>query len=270
MSSQAKYHEGERPLFVARPLFTWKRFDDKVHDLSTTIERCPPESSPLSQLPVELREQIYSYIFHDHINNQYCKDFHLGLGNLGCRCGKGLSRSNYLLYNETRQRYYRCARFVFTTPEACKRFLGIGRITKFMGNLSIAYREEYAQSSLLRPIFNDLVFSSCLQSLHIRIKMDEQSLGRRPPPIYLSKLDCTLKAELYDLSLRPVRHPLADLKCVRHLVVQGQPGIEIEEAIFQLICKIENLARKEGKTLRTKAQWRPAFGEWFYEVKIIE
>ncbi|KUJ23529.1 uncharacterized protein LY89DRAFT_680269 [Mollisia scopiformis] len=139
-----------------------------------------------------------------------------------------------------------------------------------MGNLSIAYKDEYAESSLLRPIFKELVFSSSLESLHLRIKEDPL-LRRRPlPPIYMPTVDKALQAQKYDLLLRPSRHPLSDLKCLRALVVQGQPQHEIEEALLKLNFKIEDLAKKEGKSLLTKCQWRPAFGEWFYEIKIID
>lgn len=242
--------------------------DSKVHDLDPTIERSAPEASPLSNLPFELRQEIYLYIFHDHTNNQYCEDFHLKLGNLGCRCGRGLSRVNYFFYNETRARYYQCARFVFTKPEACKNFLDIGSITKSLGNLSITYKDEYSQASLLRGIFNDIAYSPCLHSLHLRIIAND---ARFPfLPVYMPRADKRGNAEMYDLSLRSVKHPLGDLRCARHLIVQGQPGAEIEEALFQLTIKIRELAEREGKRLQIKSQWRPAFGEWFYEIQIIE
>ncbi|KAE8440572.1 hypothetical protein EG329_007230 [Mollisiaceae sp. DMI_Dod_QoI] len=245
-------------------------FDKKVHDFDTTIKRSPPESSPLSNLPSELREQIYGLVFHDYTSSQYCKDPHIGLGNRGCRCGKGLSLANYLFYNETRALYYQCARFVFTRPEACDRFVSLGWITKYIGNLSIAYNEEYLQQSLLRPIFNDLIYSSSLQTLHLRITNNENLLYRRAPPTYMPTVDKTWKAMKYDISMRPVRHPLATLRCLRSLTVQGNPGIEIEEAIHKLSLRIENLAKEERNAVQTKGLWRSEFYEWFYEIKIVE
>ncbi|CZR51542.1 uncharacterized protein PAC_01419 [Phialocephala subalpina] len=243
---------------------------DRIHDLDTTVERSPLESAPLSNLPFELRDQIYGYIFHDHTNAKECKGFHLGLGNLGCRCGKGLSLANYLFYNETRARYYRCARFVFTRPEACKKFLSIGRITKFMGNLSIAYKDEYEESWLLRLIFNDLINSSSLQTLHIRVKDSDATPRRRRPPTYMPSEDKAWKAMKYDMTMRPERHPLAKLNCLRSLVIQGQPGAEVEEAIHKLSLKVETIAKYERKALQTKAKYNSTFYEWFYEVKIID
>lgn len=243
--------------------------DSKVHDLDPTIERSDPEISPLSNLPYETRQEIYLYIFHNNIDNKYCEEIHPGLGNLGCRCGKGLSRTNYFFYNETRARYYQCARFVFTNPTACKRFLGISRITKSMGNLSITYKDEYSQASLLRGIFNDLVYSRCLQTLHMRVRAN-QTWRTPSSPVYMASFNKSWDAEVYDLSLRPVKHPLGDLKYLRHLVVQGQPGTEIEEALFQLTCKVQHLGEREGKNLHSKGEWHRAFGEWFYEIQIID
>lgn len=244
--------------------------DDRIHDFDINVERSLIESSPLSNLPFELREQIYCYIFHDHSNAKDCNDFHLGLGNLGCRCGKGLSLVNYLFYEETRARYYQCARFVFTRPEGCKKFLSIGRITKFVGNLSIAYKDEYEELRLLRPIFNDLIKSSSLQTLHLRVKDSDDTARRRMPPTYMPSEDRAWKALKYDISMRPERHPLAKLNYLRSLVIQGQPGAEVEEAIHKLSLKIETMAKNERKALQTKTKWNSTFFEWFFEVKIIE
>lgn len=237
-----------------------RAIDNRFHDLDITVKRSL-ESSSLSNLPFELREQIYSYIFHDHTNAKECKDFHLGLGNLGCRCGKGLSLANSLFYSETRARYYQCARFVFTRPEACRKFLSIGLITKSVGNLSIAYKDEYSESSLLRPIFDDLINSSSLQTLHLRVKDSEDMTRRRMPPAYMPSEDWAWRARKYDISMRPERHPLAKLNHLRSLVIQGEPGAEIEEAVHKLSLKIEAMARNEMKTLSTKTKWNPVFYE---------
>jgi hypothetical protein len=253
---------------------TYATEDHKVHDLDMNIERSPSKLSPLSNLPLELQELIYGYIFHDYTSDHNCKHFYTRVNNLGCRCGRGLSCVNYFFYNETRARYYQGARFVFQNPDMCQRFLGIGRITKNLGHLSIAYTDNYAESSLLRPIFNDLLFFSCLKSLHLQVNRDGYSGSTFFPllPIYGAMIDPhpSLKAELYDLSMRPITHPIGGLKFVRKLVVHGQPNHEIEEAVLQLIFNIEKLAKKEGKIVQTECRGQTLFGEWLYEMKIVD
>jgi len=232
------------------------------------------EANPLLSLPTELRQEIYGWIFHDqHGSNVPCNIFNLQRGNIGCRCGDGLSRTNRQLYNETRPHFYNCARFVFMTPIACKKFLeSIGSRADWMGSLKVSYTDNYFEPFLFRNIFRSFGPDSNLRYLSLQVAPRKRSLLEdHPLPMYLPSSQIAFPAEFYDLSLRPGKHPLVELNSIRSLTVVGHPEIgEMEEAILHLSLKMEKKAREEGKYAKKVEELHVGFREWFYSIEIID
>jgi hypothetical protein len=246
------------------------------HDLTVefsalSIYRATPPC--LLTLPLELRQTIYKYVFHTDPNDRDCYHaFSMQLGDLGCRCGKGLSISNSQLYNETRARFYSCARFVFKTPNSCSNFLSrIGEHSVNVGTLAITYRDVYAQSYLLRDIFSKVKNTTNLRNLELYIDHHSMPDSLGNSPIYLPSSQKAAPAAFYDTSWRPTNHPLAELRCLRSLTVVGSPASgEVEEAIFKVRLNMETFGKKERKAVRQSEEWRAGFSEWAYTIEITD
>ena len=178
--------------------------------------------------------------------------------------------TNRQLYDETRVLFYNCARFVFQNPKSCINFLTrIGEHSMHLSTLAITYRDVYAQSFLLRDVFNKLKNTTKLRNLELYIDHHSlpDSLGNSP--IYLPSSQKAAPAAFYDMSWRPTKHPLAELRSLRNLTVVGSPASgEIEEAIFKVRLGMEAYGRKEKKAVRQTEEWRAGFWEWAYTIEI--
>jgi hypothetical protein len=71
--------------------------------------------SPISQLPPELRENIYSNLLHEE-HYEPCSKVLLGLDNAACLCGRRLSLTTRFFCNKLRRRTYKCMTFIFNKP----------------------------------------------------------------------------------------------------------------------------------------------------------
>jgi hypothetical protein len=82
-------------------------------------------------------------------------------------------------------------------------------------------------------------------------------------------------AAVYDVSLRVSKHPIATMKNLRKLTVEGYPQSDIEEAIFKASKNIADLGLREGKSVK---RWerendrtdRYAVDDWIYGIEIVE
>ena len=228
--------------------------------------------SPLLLLPSELRQEIYTQIFHEwHGDDLPCNIFLEGRGNVGCWCGNGLSLANHQLYNETRHVFYRCIRLSFMHPVACELFLRkFGKRTEWVTSLKVAFANAPWQAWLFRDIFRYLGPNSNLHYLELRVlSWDLEQF----PPIYSTSLPQPLQqAAKYNLSFRPATHLLAKLRSISSLTVIGHPTGEMEEAIFKLSMEMEERGKNEGKQVEkvdTKIE-EQSLGKspWFYKIQI--
>lgn len=229
--------------------------------------------SPLLNLPIELREEIYKQIFHEcHVDDLPCNTYLEGRGDTGCWCGNGLSLTNHQFYNETRRMFYNCVRLIFLDPVSCERFFRkLGRKAEWVTSLKVTYEDIFSQACLFRDIFRYIGPNSNLRNLVLHVS----SWDTEPdsPPLYFPSLQKSLWAARYDLSLRPARHPLTKLKSIMFLSVIGHPTVEMEEAIFKLSLEMEERARLEGKQLdkvvgKVVGLSPGKTEEWFYVTKI--
>jgi hypothetical protein len=105
------------------------------------------------------------------------------------------------------------------------------------------------------------------------LKTSRSMVIRHTPPIYSLFEELHSPAAVYDMSLRVSRHPLVALKRLRSLAVEGYPDSEIEEAIFKASRNIEELGRREGKTVK---RWEREHGttdasdNWAYSIEIVD
>lgn len=209
-------------------------------------------------LPTELKQQIYDNLFHlpsesarpCEIVDYWTKQ------NTGCRCGENFSMVSRDIYKNTRALFYNCASFVFLTPALCQRFVEtIGRHCLEVGSLEITYTNTVYESSLLQAIFEPLRPSNKLVQLEFDVRAREEEPYQNLP-IYMPRQIAVDAATLWDLELRPMHHPLADLKALRKLTVRGHPGIsEIEEVLFRASKNVERLARSQQRYQRVVATW---------------
>ena len=188
----------------------------------------PPRASLLG-LPLELRFQIYNLIFHtptESIAKRPCeviKFVNPDRGSEGCRCGQNLCVVSIQIYEETREKFYNCAAFIIPSPTACSKFMeAIGHLYLEVGALDITYTNSVSESSLLQDIFEPLRRSTKL--LHLTLNIKSRGGGSVDGcPLYIPIREPTRKAEqdamIWDLSLRPLSHPLADLKSLRRLTI---------------------------------------------------
>ncbi|KAL2069155.1 hypothetical protein VTL71DRAFT_15493 [Oculimacula yallundae] len=211
------------------------------------------EHASLQTLPTELRQQIYGLIFIDHSRGCTCylPEFR------HCRIyrrARGLSQTSRFFYSETRHLYYKCARFAFNSPLACNNFLNIiGSHVEYIGHLKVLFK--WQEIPLLRTLFNKYQLVSGLHTLLLECtsKPVETELKR----IYMPSVQAANPNIMYDIRLRPERHPLSSLNSLQSLTVEGHvESEEIMEAIVKLSLKIEASARKEEreviKTERTR------------------
>lgn len=144
----------------------------------STTPQSPPRTSqpytsasPLLKLPLELRQHIYSLVFHDNPTiDDPCWGTWL---EKGCQCGGGLSATNCQLYSEVRAMVYRYRRFAFSTPERALFFLtqaGENRV-RYIGSFAINWEQKPRS---LRKIIDHLTVCTCLHTLcleacHVRL-----------------------------------------------------------------------------------------------------
>ena len=223
---------------------------------SQTTER--PRASFLG-LPSELREQIYDKVFHPPTHSERASErLDFDDRHSDCRCGEGLLIVSKQVYLETRSRFYNCATFVFSTPMACKAFLGgIGHHSTEVGSLDITYTNNIQESSLLQEIFETLRASTKLTHLLLRIAAGAGEPSR-DMPMYIPRLSTSTYGTIRDNELRPIHHPLANLKALKRLTVLGNPGDrEIEEVLYKASKNVEKLALSLGLRPYMTAIWAP-------------
>ncbi|KAF4630933.1 hypothetical protein G7Y89_g7205 [Cudoniella acicularis] len=232
---------------------------------STTITKVRPESPSLPGIPLEIRLQIYDYIFH--VDSFKCGP----MGIMGCHCGEELSRTNRQIYAECRPLYYNRARFVLRDPTKCIKFLdSIGQNIEHLRDLGLRLKNNYSDSALLRNVFERFPLGSNLRHLQLNIYSNE-GFGREDhvgvsPPLYWPMNREDSSAVAYDLRYRPASHPLAKLRSLHSLTVTGIPGLsEIEESIYRLSLSIDERGRKERNTVFTSNSVAPCTA-WFYRI----
>jgi hypothetical protein len=243
----------------------------------STIERLESDTlSPsieettftLLTLPLELRQYIYDNVFQSGGCNETS----------GCHCGDNLSITNRQLYQETRPLVYRYAKPRFLDIESCIRFLrDIKDNVVYIKSLSIIDWELSSQSYRLADVFRHKGLEG-LQVFKFVVKpwlKSSQRIEHHTPPIYSLFEEKHSPAAVYDASLRVSRHPLAEMKHLRSLAVKGYPQSDIEEAIFKASRNIEELGRKEGKSVKRwemesdRADRNGADG-WAYSIEIVD
>lgn len=226
----------------------------------------------LLSLPLEIRQDIYDYVFHSVRCNETG----------GCHCGDNLSISNRQLYAEARPLVYKHAKPRFLDVESCIRFLrDIKDNVIYIKSISIVDRELSSQSYRLADVFRHKGIEA-LEAFHFVVKpwvdtSRQSSRSRqtdsRTPPVYSWFEEQNSPAAVYDLSLRVSRHPLAAMKHLRKLEVEGYPQGDIEEAIFKASRNIEELGRRQGKSVtRWESNNTDSFGRetWAYGIEIVD
>lgn len=245
----------------------YHNIDDIESNTLAHLIRQPPPT--LLALPLELRHRMYDYVFHS-----------LGC-NTGrsCNCGDNLSITNRQLYQESRPLVYKHAKPRFLDVESCIRFLrDIGDNVVYIKFLSIIDRELSSQSYKLADVFRHKGIEG-LEVFHFVVKprllRSRRIDDNHDPPIYSLFAERHSPAAVYDMSLRVSRHPLAGMKHLRSLTVEGYPQSDIEEAIFQVSSNIGELGRREGKLVKrweresnTVSQYPP--NNWTYSIGIVD
>ena len=228
----------------------------------------------LLKLPLELRQYMYNYIFHSP-----------GCTKSGsCHCGDSLSITNRQLYQEIRPLVYKHSKPRFSDERRCIQFLrDIKGNVAHIRSLSMIAKELSSHSYRLADVFRFPGVEN-LQEFNLTVEpwqtgMDLVSpAGRatsRTPPVYSLFEERRSPATVYDMSLRVSRHPLAAMKHLRKLTVEGHPQSDIEEAIFKASRNIEELGRREGREIkrweREIAHAGPyAAGNWLYGIEIAD
>lgn len=245
-------------------------YNKDFHQLGLTMQpRSTGQSCPtLLFLPLELRKYIYDYIFHSPGCNVKG----------GCHCGDNLSITNRQLYQEARPLVYKHAKPRFLDVESCIRFLrDIKDNVVFINSLSIIDRELSSQSYRLADVFRHPGIEGLREFKFVVMPwlINSRRIEFHPPPVYSLFEERHSPAAVYDMVLRVSRHPLADMKYLRSLTVEGYPQSDVEEAIFKASRNIEELARREGKSVK---RWeresvntdRYAPEGWAYSIEIID
>lgn len=230
----------------------------------------PVSTSPtptLLTLPLELRLHICEYLFQT--DDLGCRKLEF----LGSYCADNISRANIQLFTELRPLRLKFARFVFKNPVSCLRLLEhIGKDTTYLRNIAITFSKAEKERLLFQEIFTKFKDHNQLRDLQLEI-MDEDGskvASSDEAPVYCPSALKQSPALAYDLSLRPSKHPLGNLKFLRSLTVIGHPGTgEIEEALFKLSRMIDGVAKEEGKVLETQQTDLPC-DTWFYRVAVEE
>jgi hypothetical protein len=227
-----------------------------------------PPYPTLLTLPLELRQHIYSYVFH----SLWCNETG------GCHCGDALSTTNRQLYQEIRPLVYKHAKPRFLNVESCIRFLrDIKDNVAYLNSLSIIDRELSSQSYRLADVFRHKGIEGLREFKFVvmpRLKSSRR-IEFHTPPVYSLFEEMHSPAAVYDMSLRVSRHPLAEMKHLRSLTIERYPQSDIEEAIFRVSRNIEELGRREGKSVK---KWergnvstdRYAPEGWAYSIEIID
>ena len=227
-----------------------------------------PPYPTLLTIPLELRQHIYNYVFH----SRWCNETR------GCHCGDALSVTNRQLYQEIRPLVYKHAKPQFLDVESCIRFLrDIKDNVVYLNSLSIIDRELSSQSYRLADVFRHKGIEGLREFKLVIMPWLKNSrwIEFHAPPVYSLFEERHSPAAVYDMSLRVSRHPLAEMKHLRNLTIEGYPQSDIEEAIFKASRNIEELARREGKSVK---RWeresvstdRYAPEGWAYSIEIID
>jgi len=232
-----------------------------------------PHPASLLGLPLELRQAIYSHIFHDLqlpiFHNVESRNLLRGDGH-GCSCGDGISVVNRQLYKETRFLLYGHAKPRFYAVDKAVQFLqdvqdNASYLTHFSVNL-----DGLEAGNMLREIFSNDRLGG-LHELNIYVYSDAHAHSGDKPSWWAT---IQSPAAMYDISLRDCRHPLASLKKLRRLRVDGHLPCELEEALIKARINIEDLGKSEGKwTSRWEKQYGPedwAFGIAIHDDKFPE
>jgi hypothetical protein len=188
---------------------------------------------PISSLPPELRESIYSNLLREE-HDEPCSKVLLGLENVGCLCGPGLSLTNRFFYNELRGRMYKCMTFIFNKPVFADRFFRrLGNRSNFVTSLKLTYKNTLVNSFLLRDVFAWLSKSN-LRHLELRVLPDNGLPDPASLPIYMISAPGAVEFEIgrYDHLLRPLRTSLQYIQSLQSLTVIGHPNRDGEEAII--------------------------------------
>jgi len=244
-------------------------YDDLGHLESAMLSRSTEQFHPtLLTLPLELRQHIYDYVFHS-----------LGCNETGgCHCGDNLSVTNRQLYQETRPLVYKHAKPRFLDVESCIRFLrDIKDNVVYINSLSIIDRELSSQSYRLADVFRHPGIERLREFKFVVMPwlINSRRIEFHSPPVYSLFEERHSPAAVYDMALRVSKHPLAGMKHLRSLIVEGYPQSDVEEAIFKASRNIEELARREGKSVK---RWeresvntdRYAPEGWAYSIEIID
>lgn len=132
----------------------------------------------LLELPLEIRSQIYNYVFHSSQSLTHCRSRAIDKECLNarlssetdCGCGAGLSTANRQLYYETRTLFYSCAYFKLVNPIACLRFLEcIGLHAMDIEKLSITHEYQSYDVTFLEKALRPFTSSQNLRFLRARI-----------------------------------------------------------------------------------------------------
>jgi len=244
---------------------------DAVGDPQTSVQpQSPSRSCYLPNIPFEIRVEIYKYVFHVKKRTSHVKT---GLStrteNKGCCCGEGLSRANRQIYNETRHFYYNCAAFEFNSPTACNVFLQrIGNNVQHLSCLAIADKDLFSYAMLLHEIFSKFEPTSKLHDLCLRALPDgtDPSGYADYAPLFFTRQRQLHHAAAYDVSLRPSRHSIGELKGITHLTLQGQRTVlQMEEHLLKLILTME--ARYEENMFIGRSEWAVDNNQgWVYHI----
>lgn len=149
---------------------------------SSSLAIATGPQSPISQLPPELRENIYSNLLHEE-HYEPCSKVLLGLDNAGCLCGKGLSLTTRFFCNKLRRRTYKCMTFIFNKLVFADLFFGrLGNRRNWVTSLKITYPNTLVDSFLLRDVFVWLLGSD-LRNLELAVLSGNELLDPASRPI---------------------------------------------------------------------------------------
>lgn len=221
------------------------------------MERSSSSQISLLTMPTEILQQIVKLLFHPaERESRPCEVFDPRFGHLGCHCGEALSTTCRAFYEATRNRYFNCAKFVFNSPRRCREYLeSIGKRCGQIGSLKIAYTNTVQESSLLAGVFEYLKESQRLVHLEVVIyqRGGQPALGL---PMHMPDQDAHHEAAIWDVTHRPLSHPLANLKSLQKLTITGHPGItEMEEVFFKARLNIENGALAKQQRVTSISSW---------------
>ncbi|KAH6679438.1 hypothetical protein B0J14DRAFT_580756 [Halenospora varia] len=225
------------------------------------------ESPSFLGIPLELRLQIYNYLFHEDIKN--CLPNQV----MGCHCGEQITRINRQVYRESRPIYYQRGRFVLSRPEECLKFLNaVGDNIIYLRDLGIQLTDGYVDSMVLLQALGKFSTAGNLSHLQIDIQSDASGLNFRGPmaddPIYWPTTKEKSAAIAYDMKFRPTRQTVGNLESLRSLLVCGLPGAsELEEFIYHLSNPISRTGRKGKMPVVINNSKAPSHA-WLYRIEV--